>query len=133
VNDAFDKLLRIEESIRQSRSVKLWILQAVLIRDILLENSKSKDRQRRIKKIVHRYEHWIEDGLKRKSRLSESSKAITIITHLSTESTEKCIPEVAQCECKIFVEEISKELAHPVITPAAMNEQESLQVPELSY
>lgn len=66
MNDAFDELFRVEESICQPWSVKLWILQAVLIGDILLENTKSKNRQRRVKKIVHRYEHWIEDGLEEK-------------------------------------------------------------------
>lgn len=52
-------------------------------------------------------------------------------SHLCTKSTEKCVPEVTQRECKVFVEEVTKELAHAVVTPPAVDQKQSLEVAEL--
>jgi hypothetical protein len=53
------------------------------------------------------------------------------VTDLSTESTEKRVPEVTQREREVLVEEIPKELAHAIVAPPTMNKQESLEVSKL--
>ena len=35
------------------------------------------------------------------------SNFFVLHSYLSTESAEKCVPEMAQCKCKVFVEEVS--------------------------
>ena len=55
------------------------------------------------------------------------------MTHQSTESAEEGVPEVAQREGEVLVEEVAQELAHPVVGPATVHEEESLEEPELRY
>ena len=38
---------------------------------------------------------------------------------------------MAQCKCKVFIEKVSEELAHPEVWPAAVDEQQALEVAEL--
>lgn len=52
-------------------------------------------------------------------------------TDLGGESTEEGKPEVAECEGEVLVEEVLEELAHAQIGPAAMHQQQTLQVAEL--
>lgn len=40
---------------------------------------------------------------------------------------------MAQCECKVFVKEISQKFAHSEVGPTAMDEQQPFQVAELSH
>lgn len=54
-------------------------------------------------------------------------------THLSWECHKKGKPEVTECEGEVFVEEVSEELAHAVIGPAAVDQQQTLQKPELGH
>jgi hypothetical protein len=42
--------------------------------------------------------------------------------YLSTKPTEKSIPEMAQSESEIFVEKISQEFAHSIVTPSTMHQ-----------
>lgn len=70
MNDALHELFGVEQRVGQTGCVKLGILQAVLIRHVLLKNSDAEDRQRGVEQIVHRDEHWIEDGLDRKVKLT---------------------------------------------------------------
>lgn len=133
MNHTFYEFLLVEESVGQPRSVKLRIFQAMLIGNILFEDPDSEHRQRCVKQIVHRYEHWIEDGLKWLSHQIHLFKIKRLSTYLSTESTEERKPEMAKRECKILVEKVPKELAHPKVAPASVNEEQPLKVSELSY
>lgn len=54
------------------------------------------------------------------------------LAYLCTESTEKGKPEVAQREGEVLIEEVSEELAHPIVRPPSVNKQEPLQETELS-
>lgn len=51
--------------------------------------------------------------------------------YLGRESTEKSVPEMHQREGKVLVEEVAEEVAHAMVRPAAVDEQEALQVAEL--
>lgn len=46
-------------------------------------------------------------------------------------AAEEGVPEVDQCEGKILEEEITQKLAHAYVRPAAVHQQEALQVAEL--
>ena len=50
-------------------------------------------------------------------------------THLGSESTEESKSELAEGEGKVLVEEVAKENGHAMVRPAAMNQQQALQVP----
>lgn len=52
-------------------------------------------------------------------------------TNLRTESAKEREPEVADGEREVFVEKVPQELAHAVVGPAAMHQQQSLQEAEL--
>ncbi len=62
-------------------------------------------------------------GIERVKRRKES--------YLGRKSAEKSVPEVAQSEREILVEEISKEFAHAQVGPASMDQQQPLQKSEL--
>ena len=51
--------------------------------------------------------------------------------YLSRESAEEGIPEVTQGEGKVFVEEVTEELAHSQVGPATVHQQQTFQVAEL--
>lgn len=53
------------------------------------------------------------------------------MTNLGGESTEEGIPEMAESEGKVLVEEVLEELAHAQVRPPAMHKEQSLQIPEL--
>ena len=53
-------------------------------------------------------------------------------THLGGEAAEERVPDVAQSEREILVEEILKELAHAEVRPSAVDEQQSFEVGEPS-
>ena len=52
---------------------------------------------------------------------------------MRTKTTEERKPEVAHGEREVLVEEISEELAHSVIGPSAVDQQQPLQEAELRY
>lgn len=54
-----------------------------------------------------------------------------MVTHLRTESTEHREPEVAHGEREVLVEEVAQELAHAVVGPAPVHQQQPLQEAEL--
>ena len=54
-------------------------------------------------------------------------------TDLGRESAEEGVPEVTEREREVLVEEVLEELAHAQIGPAAVHEQQALQVAELSH
>lgn len=51
--------------------------------------------------------------------------------HLSRKAAEEGIPELHKSEGEVLVEEISEELAHAQVGPAAVHQQEALKVTEL--
>ena len=53
-------------------------------------------------------------------------------SYLSWETTEEAVPEVNQCEGKVLVEEVAQEVTHAEVGPAAVHQEEPLQVPKLS-
>lgn len=53
------------------------------------------------------------------------------LSHLSREAAEKSIPEMNQREGEILVEKVSEKLAHTEIGPAAVYQEEALQVSKL--
>ena len=53
------------------------------------------------------------------------------VTYQCAESAEECVPEVAEREGEVLVEEVAEELAHSVVGPAAVDEQQPLQKAEL--
>ena len=55
------------------------------------------------------------------------------LTYQGAEAAEECVPEVAQCEGEVLVEEVAEELAHAVVGPAAVDEQQPLEEAELRY
>ena len=55
------------------------------------------------------------------------------MTYQCAESAEECVPEVAEREGEVLVEEVAEELAHAVVGPAAVDEQQPLQEAELRY
>ncbi len=52
-------------------------------------------------------------------------------TYLGGESAKEGKPKMAKGEGKILVEEIAQKLGHPQVGPTSVNEQQSLEVPEL--
>lgn len=56
----------------------------------------------------------------------------SLASHLGAVSTKEGEPEVAKREGKVLVEEVSEELAHPVVRPATVHQQQPLQEAELS-
>lgn len=40
---------------------------------------------------------------------------------------------MAQGKCKVLVEKVTQKLAHSIVGPAAMDQQQSLEVAELGY
>lgn len=52
-------------------------------------------------------------------------------TYLCGEATQKPEPEMHQGESKVLVEEVAEEIAHAVVGPTAMDQQEALQVAKL--
>jgi len=53
----------------------------------------------------------------------------SIITHLSSESTEEGKYELGKGESKVLVEEVSQESGHSMVGPATMDQNQSLQIP----
>ena len=53
------------------------------------------------------------------------------MTDLCRKSAEEGVPEVAERERKVLVEEILKELAHAEVRPAPVDEQEAFKEAEL--
>lgn len=53
------------------------------------------------------------------------------MVYLGGESTLKSIPEMHQRKGKVLVKEVAEEVAHAVVRPAAVDQQEALQVAEL--
>lgn len=49
-----------------------------------------------------------------------------ILTYLGAESTKEGVPEVAQCERKVFVKKVSEKATHPVIGPPAVHQEQPL-------
>lgn len=45
------------------------------------------------------------------------------MTYLSAETTEKSIPEVAQREREVLIEEVPQKTAHPIIRPSSVYQQ----------
>lgn len=43
-------------------------------------------------------------------------------SYLGTKSTKKRKPEVAQSECEVFIEEVTKEIAHSVVGPTTVHQ-----------
>lgn len=54
------------------------------------------------------------------------------IAYLCTDPTEVRIPKMAERERDIFVKKISQKLAHAIVRPSAVHQQQTFQVPELS-
>lgn len=54
-----------------------------------------------------------------------------VVYYLCRVPVEEGVPEMNQSKCKVFIEEVSQELAHPYVRPPAMHQQQSLQVSEL--
>lgn len=52
--------------------------------------------------------------------------------HLGGEATEEAVPEVHKGEAEVLVEKVAQELAHAQVRPATVDQQEALQVAELS-
>lgn len=61
-------------------------------------------------------------------RILKSSKH----SHLCREAAEEAVPEVHKCEGEVLVEEVAQELAHAQVRPSTVDQQESLEVTELS-
>lgn len=53
-------------------------------------------------------------------------------THLSAETAKESEPYVTERERDVLVEKVPEELAHPVVRPSAVDQQQPLQEPELS-
>jgi len=53
------------------------------------------------------------------------------LAHLGREAAEEGKPEVDEGEGEVLVEEVSQELAHAQVGPAAVHQQEALQEAEL--
>lgn len=54
-----------------------------------------------------------------------------MIRYLCRVPIEEGVPEMNQSKCKVFIEEVSQELAHPYVRPPAVHQQQSLQISEL--
>lgn len=52
--------------------------------------------------------------------------------YLCREATEEAEPEVHHGEGKVLVEEVAQEVTHAEVGPAAVHQEEPLQVPKLS-
>lgn len=61
----------------------------------------------------------------------EYQEIVIYDTDLRAEATEERKPEVAHGEGEVLIEEVSEELAHAVVGPAAVHEQQALQEAEL--
>lgn len=61
-----------------------------------------------------------------------NSKKQRKLNYLCRVAIEEGVPEVNQSKGKVFVKEVSQELAHPDVGPAPMDQQQSLQISELS-
>lgn len=55
-----------------------------------------------------------------------------LLSYLCGEPIEEGIPEVHQCKGKVFVKEVAEKLAHAIVRPAAMDQEEALKVAELA-
>lgn len=55
-----------------------------------------------------------------------------LLSYLCGEPVEEGIPEVHQCKGKVFVKEVAEKLAHAIVRPAAMDQEEALKVAELA-
>lgn len=53
-------------------------------------------------------------------------------SYLGREAIEERVPDVDQGESEVFVEEVSQKLAHPDVGPAPVDQQQPLEVAELS-
>lgn len=131
VQYASNEFSRIEQCIVQSWRIQFWIINAVLIRYVLLENAQRQHRQRCVEQIVHRNVHWIEHRLHKKTKKWVNIKKKYYYIYLCTETAEKGIPKMAQCERKILIEEVSQKFAHSIVRPTTVYQQQSFQVPKL--
>ena len=53
---------------------------------------------------------------------------LTLQTYLSREAAVEGVPEVAQREGEILIEEVFEKLAHAQVRPAPMYEQQTLKI-----
>lgn len=63
---------------------------------------------------------------------THTEKESGAFSYLCGEAIEEGIPEVHQCEGKVFVKEVAEKLAHAIVRPAAMDQEEALKVAELA-
>lgn len=59
------------------------------------------------------------------------SRKCHLTSYLCGEPVVEGIPEVHQSEGKVFVKEVAEKLAHAIVRPAAMDQEQTLEIVEL--
>lgn len=71
-----------------------------------------------------------EVGVAREDPVDQRRKCL-LMSYLRREPVVEGIPEMHQSEGKVFVKEVAEKLAHAVIRPAAMDQEQTLEIAEL--
>lgn len=81
MHGALEEFRLVEQQVEMSGREELWILEAVDVIDVLVEDAQRQDGQRCVKQIVDRDEHWIKHGLSTSTNRVDSNKATPTVTN----------------------------------------------------